>query len=215
MIVAVVFGCVCGLVWSAAQSVVHEPPAELAAEPAREPAAPVTLVLVASDGSPVSSSIDAISGSLGYSHCYLDVGHVLPDGRRMIVDYQPGAGVHYAHDDAYRERAQARIVLAGELGSEIWGCVRSRLGQPFNAAGALLGQSTMCTCSGLIYGCLPADVRGKLTTSGRPIAPNDLARVLGAELGRTTTYHRTVAGGRPRRVAPSSARRIDGREATT
>lgn len=182
--------CLAALSWASAQAEVPQRPAleRLALEPPREPAAPVAIVLVQADTSPVSSTIDRISGGGGFSHCYLDVSHRLPDGVSLIVDYQPGAGVHYARDDAYRARGRARIELGGTLGEQLWGCVRARLGDPFDAAGALVGRSTLGTCSGLLFGCLPPALQRSLGASGRQIAPNDLARFFGARAGQTVRY---------------------------
>jgi hypothetical protein len=189
-VVCVAVGCLCALTWASAQAAVPQRPAleRLALEPPREPAAPVAIVLVAADVSPVSQAIDRISGGGGFSHCYLDVSHRLPDGTSLVVDYQPGAGVHYARDDAYAHRARARIQLGRSLGDQIWGCVRARLGDPFDAAGALVGRATLGTCSGLLYGCLPPALQRSLGSSGRQVAPNDLARLFGARMGETVRY---------------------------
>jgi hypothetical protein len=184
-------GWCCGILWSGTQAAVpiDEYP-EL--EPAREPGRPVTVVLVTQDGSWVSDTIDRISGAGGYSHAFLDVGHIWPDGRRMIVDYRPGQGVHYAYDDAYAERPKARVALEGAVGEQVWGCVRAKLGEPFDAAGALVGKCTIATCAGLIWGCLPPELRGQVacSASGRPISPNDLALLFDAREGETVTWSR-------------------------
>lgn len=191
MIFALCVGCVIGLAWSSAQAAVPSAPelAQLPAEPPRD-GRTVTLCLVASDGSPVSDAIDRISGRGGFSHCFLDLGHRTPAGAPVIVDYQPGAGVHFGELARYANRPIARVILEGDLGAELWGCIRARLGDPFDAAGALLGKTTLATCSGLIWGCLPLAIKRTLGGGSRPIAPNDLARVFGAQHGRTVRYGR-------------------------
>jgi hypothetical protein len=186
-------GCLCALSWAANQAAVpeqHELPCE---EPERTPAAPVTLVLVASDGGQLSERIDRTTGGHGYSHCYLDVGHQLPDGERLVLDYQPGAGVHYAYASVYGDRPVARVRLLGNVGQQVYGCIRSRLGQPFDAAGLLVGRTTVATCAGLVWGCLPPRVRCGIGGPGRPISPNDYALFFGATVGETVDYEHTEA----------------------
>lgn len=185
-----------GVLWSGAQADVPIDHSDVD-EPARSSSRPVTLILCASDSSWVSQTIDRTSGGDGFSHAYLDVGHFYPDGRRLIVDYRPGLGVHYAFDDVYAERPRARVELRGPIGEQVWGCVRARLGQPFNAAGAMTGTCTAATCSGVIWGCLPPELRRELVCSGRPIAPNDLARLFGARVDETVRYTRQPTGGAP------------------
>lgn len=182
--------CLAALSWASAQADVPQRPAleRLALEPPREPAAPVAIVLVRSDGSALSDTIDRITGGGGFSHAYLDVSHRLPDGASLIVDYQPGAGVHYARDDAYRQRGRARVELGRDLGNQLWGCVRARLGDPFDAAGALVGRATLGTCSGLLFGCLPPVLKRSLGANGRQVSPNDLARLFDARTGATVRY---------------------------
>ncbi len=175
-------GCLFALAWSSNQAAVP-PPAELVEPDGRPLGAEVAILLVASDGSPVADAIDRASGRLGYSHVAIDAGHPT-----AILDYRPGAGVHWAPRDRYAERAQARVVLTGRTGEQLFGCARSRLGQPFDAAGLLLHTTSLANCCGLVVGCLPPAIYGELGGSGRPIAPNDLARLFGAQLGATVRW---------------------------
>jgi hypothetical protein len=185
---AFVAGCFCALGWAARQADVPEQSQLPCDEPERPVGAPVSLVLVQSDGSPVSSRIDLATGELGYSHCYLDLGHVLPDGSRLIVDYQPGIGVHYADGSAYAHRGTAWIRIRGAVGEQVYGCVRAKIGQPFDAAGMLVGRCTVGTCAGLVWSCLPPKARCAMGRAGAPISPNDYARYFGATLGSTVDY---------------------------
>lgn len=177
-------GCIVALAWSSSQVAVA---GDVELEPARVVDV-VHVVLVSSDGSPVSSAIDRATGGGGFSHCYIDAGHRDVDGGGLIVDYQPGAGVHYAPADRYDARDQARVRLVGPAACELWGCVRSRIGQPFDAAGIVIGRATLATCSGLVASCLPPAVRGELELEGEQISPNALARYFGARIGETVTW---------------------------
>jgi len=174
-------GLACGIFWSASQSRVPDRVAD--DEPSRPVAAPVAIVLVASDGSAVAEAIDRASGGGGFSHAYVDAGHA-----SAILDYRPGAGVHWAPRDAYADRGAARIELGGRAVEQLFGCARARVGQPFDAAGLLVGSDSLANCTGLIYGCLPPELRAQLGGSGRPVAPNDLARIFGAQVGKTVTW---------------------------
>lgn len=174
-------GLACGLAWSANQSAVPAP--SPATEPERPELASVAIVLVASDGSAVASAIDRASGGDGYSHAYLDAGH-----DDAILDYRPGQGVHWAPRDTYDGRDVARIELVGRAGEQLFGCARQKVGQPFDAAGLLLATGSIANCCGLVYGCLPPDVQSQLGASGRPVSPNDLARLFHARRGETVTW---------------------------
>jgi hypothetical protein len=171
--IAGVCGCVMALAWSSTQAAVPQL-GDALEEPARVTDT-ATLVLVASDGSTISKAIDDATGALGFSHCYLDFGHSLEDGPH-IIDYQPGQGVHYAPADRYDARRRATVQFRGPIACELWGCVRGKLGQPFDAAGILVGSSTLGTCAGLVFGCLPADVQRGVFRIGRTVSPNDFAR---------------------------------------
>lgn len=174
-------GLACGIVWSASQSRVPAPtPAD---EPERPPRAQVAIVLLKSDGSAIADAIDRASGGAGFSHVYVDAGHA-----GVVLDYRPGAGVHWAARETYDGREQARVELVGRAGEQLLGCVRARLGDPFDAAGLLVGTDSLANCSGLVYGCLPLELRSQLGGSGRPVAPNDLARLFGAQVGTTVTW---------------------------
>lgn len=188
ILVAFTLGCVCALGWSSAQADVPDQEQLPCDEPTRVRGSIVSLVLVASDGSSVSERIDRATGRGGYSHCYVDVGHALPGGRRLIVDYQPGLGVHYAEASSYAARPRATVRLGGAVGEQLYGCIRGKLGQPFNAAGILVGRTTVATCAGLVWSCLPPKVRCAMGGPGRPISPNDMARFFGAELGQVVDY---------------------------
>lgn len=174
-------GMACGIVWSASQSRVPTPP--VVDEPSRPPAARVAIGIVASDGSAVAEAIDRASGGDGFSHVFVDGDHP-----QVILDYRPGAGVHWAPRDTYADRGVARVELVGRAGEQLLGCVRARVGDPFDAAGLLVGTDSLANCTGLVYGCLPPELRAQLGGSGRPVAPNDLVRLFGARVGHTVTW---------------------------
>ncbi len=188
IVLAFTIGCICALGWSGAQSETPDQEGMPCDEPTRVLGVPVSLVLVASDGSQVSDRIDRATGRGGFSHCYLDVGHVLPNGRRMVVDYQPGIGVHYAEAAGYDKRKRATVRILGDVGEQLYGCIRGKLGQPFNAAGMLVGRTTIATCAGLVWSCLPPKLRCAMGGPGRPISPNDMAEFFGAKVGATVDY---------------------------
>ena len=181
MILAFVGGCMFALAWATQQAAVP-PPTELV-EPPRSPAAQVAVVLVVSDGGPVGSAIDRASGGLGFSHVYIDAGHA-----DVVLDYQPGAGVHWGPRSRYEGRTVARVELGAKVGEQLYGCARSRLGQPFDVPGLLFKTASMANCCGLVVGCLPPKVLEDLGGSGRPIAPNDLAVLFGAKRGATVRW---------------------------
>jgi hypothetical protein len=154
-------------------------------EPARAPGSQVSVVFVASDGSAISTAIDAASGGRGYSHCFVDAGHRV-GAKAVVIDYRPGSGVHFASPDRYARRELASILLPGEIGCELRRCVAEKLGEPFGGLGLVIGRQITGTCAGLIAGCLPSDVAARLP--GRSVTPNDLAELLGAQKGRSIVF---------------------------
>lgn len=153
----------------------------------RLPMCNISLVLVAADDSAVAQAIDWRTGGHGFSHAYLDGCRIdRATGRRVVIDYTAGRGLHWTDASAYARRGAAVVEFAGELGAEIYGCVASKLGAPFKVAPLLAGVESEHTCAGLIVHCLPPALRRSLREAAghRCVSPNDLAVYFGAELGQ-------------------------------
>lgn len=155
----------------------------------RLPRCSISLVLVAVDpGSAVSRAIDAKTGMHGFSHAYLDPCRFDPaTGRRVFVDYVPARGLHWTTND-YASRGLARVYFDAPLGDEVYGCVASKMGAPFNIAALIGGVESDQTCAGLIVHCLPPLLRNTLREAAgiKCVSPNDLAVFFDVEPGQTT-----------------------------
>lgn len=134
-------------------------------------------VVAVDDASPVSRAVDKLTGRRGYSHVYVDPCRTL-EGRRVIVDYTPSKGVHWAPIDAYARRRVELVELGDGDAAELWGCVRSRIGRPFRIAPMVVAFPSVANCVGLIVACMPGDMRRELDKlrEGPCVSPNTLAR---------------------------------------
>jgi hypothetical protein len=142
----------------------------------------MAIVLLARDGSAVSRTIDDMTGKRGFSHVYLDPCRANAAGERMVVGYTAARGVHWEREaDNKPERGRARIELEPEVAREVWGCVRSRLGQPMNVTALVLGMDHRATCVGLIVACLPWEMQSQLHALkvGPCVSPNTIAEYFG------------------------------------
>jgi hypothetical protein len=166
-------------------------PAERERVVERLPRCTVALVLVGADDSAVSRAIDARTGGHGFSHVYLDPCRFDPATReRVFIDYTLARGLHWT-TNAYAGRSQARVYFDGELGDEVFGCVASKMGAPFNVAPLVAGVESDQTCAGLIVHCLPPLLRRTIREAADPrkqrcVSPNDLAVFFDVEPGQTT-----------------------------
>ena len=161
--------------------------AERERETVRLPRCSISLVLVAADASATSRAIDANTGARGFSHAYLDPCRFDPrTGERVFVDYNNARGLHWT-TESYRGRGIARVHFDGELGDEVFGCVASKLGAPFNVAALASGVESDQTCAGLIVHCLPPAMRRTMREAAgtRCVSPNDLAIFFNVELGQS------------------------------
>jgi len=162
--------------------------AEREREVVRLPRCTVSLVLVGvDDDSAVSRVIDETTGGQGFSHAYLDPCRFDPQtGARVFVDYNNARGLHWT-TESYRGRGLARVYFDGELGDEVFGCVASKLGAPFNVATLVAGVESEQTCAGLIVHCLPPAMRRTLREAAgtRCVSPNDLSIFFNVELGQS------------------------------
>lgn len=144
----------------------------------------VAIVLVASDGSSVSRTIDAMTGGLGFSHCYVDPCRVDERGESMVVGYSVARGVHWQRASEYKPtRRHVRIELDARTGAEVWGCVRTRFGRPLRASAIAFGIDSASTCVGLVVSCLPYAMQQRMRRYqvGPCISPNTLAAFFGVD----------------------------------
>ena len=151
------------------------------------PACGVSIVLFEVDGIE-GKIIDAATGGHGFSHVALDGCEADEQGRSLLIDCQPGLGVARVPVARYGGRRRVRVWLPLCEGRELYGCVRGRVGQPYDVLGLVVpktGPVGGLVCSQLVYECLPAELRRRVPPwpKGRPVAPNDLARGLGATAG--------------------------------
>lgn len=161
--------------------------AEREREVVRLPRCTVSLVLVAADSSGLSRSIDTSTGSHGFSHAYLDPCRFDPQtGSRVFVDYNNARGLHWT-TESYRARGLARVYFDGSLGDEVFGCIASKLGAPFNVAPLVAGIESDQTCAGLIVHCLPPAMRRTLREAAgtRCVSPNDLSVFFNVDIGQS------------------------------
>jgi hypothetical protein len=142
----------------------------------------IAIVLVRSDGSLVSRTIDAMTGGYGFSHVYVDPCRVNAQGESMVVGYSPRLGVHWQRAADYKpERVHVRVELDERTGAELWGCVRTRFGRPLKIGAIAMGLDSAGTCVGLVVGCLPMRLQDELRKLqiGPCISPNTLAAYYG------------------------------------
>lgn len=153
------------------------------------PSCGVSIVLFEADGAE-SRLIDAATGGDGFSHVAIDGCETDARGRPLLIDYQPGLGVARVPVADYGDRGRARVWLPFCAGPELYGCVRGRVGQPYDALGLIVpktGPVGGVVCSQLVYECLPRSLCQRIPPwpRSRPVAPNDLARGFGVTVGGT------------------------------
>lgn len=162
---------------TAMQAVTQDPLPMLDRSEPRE-ACTVSLVLVGVDPTSTTSVlVDRLTGGDGFSHVYVDPCREL-DGEPRVIDYTVSRGVHWASPDIYAERRRVRVPLDVVTGSELWGCVRARLGRPFRVGPMALANDSVSTCVGLVVSCLPGRIVERLHAfrRGPCLSPNTLAR---------------------------------------
>lgn len=127
--------------------------------------------------------INDASGGEGFSHVAIDACEVDDDGDHLLIDCQPGTGVHRRLESAYGDRKRVRAWLSAAEGAELRGCARAKLGQPFDIVGLVVpegSESSGVICSGLVWSCLPLRLQKMVPVPDRrPVAPNDIARAFG------------------------------------
>lgn len=118
--------------------------------------------------------IDDLTGGFGYSHCTVDTGEVdLPTGKSVMVEVTIGQSVERKFQDEYPGRAYVRIPLS-KTGLDVEafvGCVKSRLGEPYDNVEALtlgkIDDPAKQVCSGLASECLPETVQREIAKARR------------------------------------------------
>lgn len=132
--------------------------------------------------------IDAATGGVGFSHVALDACEVDAEGTSLVIDCRPALGVTRVPLRDYGDRGVTRVWLPLVPGRELYGCIRGRVGLPYDALGVVLpktGPVGGVVCSQLVFECMPPSLRKKVPPwpSSRPVAPNDLARGFGSVPG--------------------------------
>lgn len=151
------------------------------------PACGVSIVLFEADDAE-GRLVDAATGGLGFSHVAVDGCEADEQGRPLLIDCRPGLGVARVLEAEYGERRRVRVWLPLCEGRELYGCVRGRVGQPYDTLGLVVpktGPVGGVVCSQLVYECLPTALREQVPAwpKGRPVAPNDLGRGFGIVRG--------------------------------
>lgn len=151
------------------------------------PACGVSIVLWEPD-SIEGRIIDAATGAVGFSHVSLDACEVDPYGAPLVIECRPALGVTRISLHDYGQRKATRVWLPLTPGRELYGCVRGRVGLPYDALGLVLpktGPVGGVVCSQLVFECMPESLRKQIPPwpPSRPVAPNDLARGFGAVPG--------------------------------
>lgn len=181
-------GAVAGVVLTVAALAALRGPGQPGSEVAGiRPSCGVAIVLFSPEGLE-ERLIDAASGGLGFSHVAIDGCEVDPAGAALLFDCQPSLGLLRRPEADYGQRRRARVWLPWCEGRELYGCVRGRLGLPYDALGLVVpktGPVGGVVCSQLVFECMPAALRERVPPwpSSRPVAPNDLARAFGVTAG--------------------------------
>lgn len=135
-------------------------------------------------------------GGLGVSHTSIDLCEKDDHGNALQVECLPKKGVIRTPLSKYEKRRCAVIIIGGHEGSEMRGCVRGKVGQPFHKLGILGGIDNphALMCSTLAYQCLPARLR-KIVVPAKPsgaygvaVSPGQLLKAFGAKVGGPPVY---------------------------
>lgn len=138
----------------------------------------VSIVLFGAGPDVESRMIDLATGGRGFSHVALDACEADERGP-LLIDCRPGEGVHRRPLSDYGDRPRVHVYLGATEGAEVYGCIRGRIGAPFDTLGLVAprtGPGRSVVCSQLIDECLPARLRDRIPRrAGRTVSPNDLA----------------------------------------
>lgn len=145
---------------------------------------------------PSSLLADFGSGRLGVSHTSIDLCEKDKKGKPLMVECLPGKGVIRVPVTKYKTRRHATIIIGGHEGSELRGCVRAKIGQPFHKLGLFggLDDPSAMMCSTLAYQCLPTRIR-KMIVPAKPkssfgvaVGPGQILKAFGAKVGGPPVY---------------------------
>jgi len=128
----------------------------------------------------------------------IDIGELdTEDGNvPVMVECLPREGVVRSNIDKYGARRHATVVIQGGDARETVGCVRAKIGEPYDGLGAFAGlvDGDALTCSTLIYFCLPERVRRHIRRQrpdgsiGVMVTPGQIAEAFGARIGGPPIY---------------------------
>jgi hypothetical protein len=163
-----------------------------------DPTRPVRLLLWEHDEGLNSRIANTAGGRTGISHVSIDIGEIdcEDDDYPLMIECLPREGVVRSDLDKYGDRRCATIVLQGGDARETVGCVRAKIGEPYDGLGAFSGlvDGDALTCSTLIYFCLPKRIR-ELIRKQRPdgsigvmVTPGQIAEAFGVKLGGPAVY---------------------------
>lgn len=135
-------------------------------------------------------------GSLGVSHTSIDLCEKAKNGTPLMVECLPGKGVIRVPVAKYKGRRHATIIIGGHEGSELRGCVRGKVGDPFHKLGIFggLDNPQAMMCSTLAYQCLPTRIRQMIVPAkpknsfGVAVSPGQILKAFGAEVGGPAVY---------------------------
>ena len=122
----------------------------------------------------VGQVTDVVSGNVGFSHTAIYVGLQDEDGEPIVVDAQPGSGVHAHKLSTFEGRETVVIPLTKEETRYARRRALSYLERRIPYRGAAGGIS----CTEFVLACLPAAYRKHLDGFS---SPNDLARAYGVD----------------------------------
>lgn len=143
-----------------------------------------------------SKASDIGGGSHGVSHTSIDICETDEKGQRLMIECLPGKGVIRSLLSKYEGRRHAKIIVSGYQGAEMRGCVRAKVGTPFDKLGILAGlvDAEAMMCSTLAYYCLPVALR-QIVHGSKPsgalgvvVSPAQLIKAFGAEVGGPPVY---------------------------
>lgn len=141
----------------------------------------VAIVLVAPGTDLVSWAIDRMTGSRGWSHCFVDPGWA-SNGDPVVVDISRPRGVEFSTwSKASENRPTKRLELEHGAGRCMLDSLIRCIGKPYNLTAMVLQpvQRELLRgiyCSTVIADCLPADLRARLPTCPSPADLLELER---------------------------------------
>lgn len=132
---------------------------------------------------PFSKIVNFASGSRGFSHIVLDGCEIDEHGKSLVIDVDRGKGViRRPLLKATDGKPYVRVYLPLDVGAQLLGCARSKLGEPYSPGAVFKNNHHGTTCANFLQRCLPEHLRIP-EPRGRSVAPNDFARAWGISTG--------------------------------